>query len=241
MDLTMLRQICRRGRLTGFIQDCISNQSPFSAALMVMFPNVMTPQSEMSTVSSHSEAQHNSRGQKLPSVEYNLILDYIHALRPNCLARHYKDLPHPEDAVILPPVAVPVTHITHKGRSYSTFSMHSGNSSISYHQADGTVDAGFITSMWKQILYGESHLFIIVSPHSQLSADDASQSPYTSRPGFLGTLVYSQPPLSQKQKQVLIQQTQIKAHMANYTRPPGTFGIKAETMILMDSLHRNRE
>jgi hypothetical protein len=95
--------------------------------------------------------------------------------------------------------------------------------------------------MWGQVLDGQSHLFIIVSPHSELSVKDAVQSPYISRPGFLGTIVYSQPTPSQKRQPVLIRQTQIKAHIAYYVRPPGTFGIKAEVMILIDSLHRNRE
>lgn len=242
----MLRQICRNGRLSGFVQDCISAQSPLSAALMVMFPNTVNPQPQMSpTLSPHLEAQHNSKGQQLSSTEYNLILAHMNTLRANCPTRHYQDVPHPENAFVLPPIAVPVKHITHKGRGYSTFAMHSGNSSISYHRNNtlnsSHIDTGFITSMWAQILNGESHLFILVSPHSPLSNDDATKSPYTSRPGFLSTLVYSQPPGSQKRQQVLIQQSQIKAHVACYTRPPGTFGIRSGVMILIDSLHRNRK
>lgn len=92
-----------------------------------------------------------------------------------------------------------------------------------------------------QVLAGQTHIFIIVSPHSELAPPDTARSPCPSRPGFLSTVVYSQPTPNQKRLQVVIQQAQIKAHIAYYVRPPGTFGIKAEIMIMVDSLHRNRE
>jgi hypothetical protein len=152
--------------------------------------------------------------------------------------RHHNDLPHPQ---VLSPVAISIQHITHKGHEYSTFSTHSGGSSISFHCKDGTVDAGFIISMWTQVLLGVSCLFVIVAPHAALTPSDKLRSPYTSRPGFMGTVVYSQPNPTQEQQHVLIEQQQIRGHIAYYDRPPGTFGIKSGVRVLVDSLHRNRE
>ena len=39
MDFTMLRQICRRGRLVGFINDYINTDGPLGTALKVLFPD----------------------------------------------------------------------------------------------------------------------------------------------------------------------------------------------------------
>ena len=93
--------------------------------------------------------------------------------------------------------------------------------------------------MWSQVLQGEKRTFIVVTPHTQLSAPDATHSPYPSWSGFLGTVVYSQPVPARPQ--VVIQPSQIRSHVAYYNRPPGTFGIKVGVFILIDSLHRNRK
>lgn len=95
--------------------------------------------------------------------------------------------------------------------------------------------------MWTQVLRAKSYLFIIVVPHAPLTANDTARSPYVSRPGFMGTVVYSQPTPMQERQHVLIEQVQIRGHVAYYDRPPGTFGIKAGVRVLIDSLHRDQE
>jgi hypothetical protein len=239
MDFTMLRQICRRGRLTGFIQDYVNTDGPFGAALKILFPGAIVASTEKAAT--NHEAEHNSRGVALSAELYGTVLKHVNTLWPNSPFRHRNDLPHPPNAHVLPPVAVPVKHITHNGRNYSIFSMHPGGSSVSYRCQDGTIDVGFIMSMWTQVLMGVSHLYIVVSPHAHLTANDAARSPYVSRPGFMGTVVYSKPTPTQERKHVLIEQKQIRGHVAYYERPPGTFGIKSGIRILVDSLHRNRE
>jgi hypothetical protein len=57
----------------------------------------------------------------------------------------------------------------------------------------------------------------------------------------MGTVVYSQPTPIQEWQHVLIEQMQIRGHVAYYDHPPGTFGIKAGVRILVDSLRRNQE
>ena len=170
--------------------------------------SVIAPK-ESPNFTSNEESQHNSKGQKLSPELYNSILAHINALWPNTSFRHHNDLPHPLDARVLPPVAIPIQHITHKGRKYLTFSMHPGGSSISFHCNNGTVDVGFIISMWTQVLLGVPCLHIIVAPHAALTPSDKLHSPYTSRPGFMGTLVYSHPSPAQEQQHVLIEQRQI--------------------------------
>jgi hypothetical protein len=241
MDFTMLRQICRRGRLTASIQSSIASGNPSSKTLRILVSqHTQTDvEAEPLTMSTVAETQYNGQGTNLPSQMYDLILRHINMLHPLSSFRHFKNLPHPIDANVLPKMAVPLHHIKYKERNYSTFSIHSGNSSISYRSKNGSVDAGFITAIWSQVLMGKLHSFIVVSPHKPLSADDEQRNPYQSKLGFCATLVYSQQPESHDK--VVVEQEQIIGHVAYYIRPQGTFGIKEETMVLIDSLHRNRE
>ena len=181
-------------------------------------------------------AQHNSKGVLLALEIYNAILNLVNSESP--VFQHHHNFPHPPDSLVLPPFAIPIWKIEQGGRGYTAFSSHPGNSSISYCCTNGDVDMGFIISMWSQVLQGMNRIFVVVEPHRLLSAYDAVYSPYSSRTGFLGTVAYSQP--TQARSWVLIQQNQIRSHIAYYNRPPGTFGIKVGVRILIDSLHHNR-
>ena len=234
----MLRQICRRGRLSGITHDYIHSNTLFGEALKILFPDATADPLAPTQYSSMETAQYNRKGVTLASEIYNEILKLVNLESPTLVFRHHHDLPHPPDALVLPPLAISIPKIEHNGWGYTAFSSHSGNSSISYRGTNGDIDTGFITSIWSQVLQGTKRIFIVVSPHTPLSARDAVRSPYSSQTGFLGTVVYSQP--TQARSQVLIQQHQIRGHVAYYNRPPGTFGIKAGVCILIDSLHRNR-
>ena len=213
----MLRQICRHGRLSGFIQQYMNTDSIFSIVLKTLSLDSVLASTESQDFTSNEESPHNSKGEKISPELYNSILAHINVLWPNTSFQHHNDLHHPLDAQVLPPVAVPIQHITHKGHKYSTFSTHSGGSSISFHCKNGEVDVGFIISMWTQVLLGVSYLYIIVAPHTALTPSDKLCSPYTSQPGFMGTLVYSHPNPTQKQQQVLIEQRQYEVMLHTMT------------------------
>ena len=74
----------------------------------------------------------------------------------------------------------------------------------------------FIMSMWSQVLQGEKRTFIVLTPHTPLSAPNATHSPYLSQTGFLETVVYSQP----ARQQDIIQLSQIHGHVTYYNQPP---------------------
>ena len=220
------------------MQGCIALGNPLSKALHVLVPQADS-ETTPSTMSPFDEAQHNGGGKTLPLDVYDSILTYLNMLLPSSPIWHFKDLPHPMDTFVLPPMAVPLHHLQHKGRSYSTFTMHPGNSSISYRTRSGGAHMGFIVSMWAQVVMGKSHIFVIVSPHRLLSAGDEKMSPYQSRPGFLSSVVYSQQ--SDPHQAIVMEKQQIIAHVAYYSHPPGTFGIGAETLVLINSLHCNQD
>jgi hypothetical protein len=238
MDFTMLRQICRNGRLSGITHDYIQSNTLFGEALKILFPDAVADPVAPIQYGNTEMARHNSKGVTLAPEIYNEILKLVNSESPALVFRHHQNLPHPPDALVLPPLAISIQKIEHNGQGYTTFSSHPGNSSISYRCTNGDIDMGFITSIWSQVLQGTKRIFIVVAPHTFLSAHDAVRSPYSSRTGFLGTLVYSQP--TQARSQVLIEQNQIQGHIAFYNRPPGTFGINVGVRVLINSLHRNR-
>lgn len=83
-------------------QDCLNTQSPLTRALEVMFPDTARSRLESTGISPLLEAQHNSKGQKIPSAIYDLIRLHINSKHLATPFRHHKDLPHPFDALVLP-------------------------------------------------------------------------------------------------------------------------------------------
>jgi hypothetical protein len=122
----MLCQICRRGHLMAFINDCTSSDSYLTQALHIL--GHRAPE----------QTQANGKGQLIPLDVYNLLFEFVTFSFPTTTFQHFKNLPHPIDSYVLPPFAIPVHHITYKGRNFSTFKMHPGNSSISFHACNGT-------------------------------------------------------------------------------------------------------
>jgi hypothetical protein len=131
MNFTMLRQICQRGHLTGFTQDYVNTDGPFGAALKILFPGAIVP-TKKPTIAPNHEVEHNSRGVALSAELYRTVLKHVNTLWPNSRFWHHNDLPHPLNAHVLLPVAVPKKHITHNGCSYSVFSIHPDGSSVSF-------------------------------------------------------------------------------------------------------------
>jgi hypothetical protein len=241
----MLRQICRRGRLLAFMKDSanslLSDSEGLLSKALQMFNILPRSLNTLNTEvqSLFEQATENSQGESLSLEHYNQILEYFNQQYPTTPVRHYSHFPHPIDAEILPRLASPIQHITHNGRPYSTFTIHPGNSSISFQSQNAAVEVGFIRSIWSQVLQGKQHIFIIVAPHLRLSVHDESKNPYIKKGGFSAGLVYSQSP--QECYDVVIEVNQILAHVPYYKRPAGTFGIGKETMVIINSLNRNQK
>jgi len=234
----MLQQICHRGQLLGYLK---SNGSPYyileasKAALTVLCSRPTSPNCDAVPIT-------KKKHQCLPSNVYDLLLDYIRTQHPHF--RYYKDLPHPLDAHVFSPWILEKNHIIYKTWSLSTFSEHSGNSSIGYYSNVGTIEYGLICSIWVQSLGDrntDQHTFLLISPHEQLSNTDRSLSPYSGFPGFQCVVVYMCPPsVVRATNMIIIRLEEVISQVASYDRAPGTFGIKHAITILIDSLHCNR-
>ena len=176
--------------------------------------------------------------QCLLSNVYDLLLNYIHTQHPHF--QHYKDLFHSLDTHVLLPWILEKNHIIYKTQSLSTFSKHSGNSSIGYYSNVETIEYSLICSIWVQSLDDrdtDQHTFLLISPHKQLSNTDRSLSPYSDFSSFQCVVVYMHPPpVVRATNMIIIRLEKVISQVTSYDQAPGTFGIKRAITILVDSV-----
>ncbi|KAF6741488.1 hypothetical protein DFP72DRAFT_862125 [Ephemerocybe angulata] len=237
LDLTMLRNICRRGRLQAIFKEkpLLGVNELFSSAMDLFRTASGTGATseglEVHLQSTEAEtALFNGSGTPLPEHIYNKLLSYLATKEPESIYRHRSAVPHPAGANVLTNYAQHQSHFIWKTRPYSIYSKHIGNSSISYVGDDGEVNAGFIQSIFTQVLQRATRTFFVVHPHLPLSPADNALNPYSRYPGMLAAVVYDtyQP----EQAQIIIESDRIIGHVAFRRRPSGTFGIDHPTLIL---------
>ena len=228
----MLRQMCRRGRLMARLRD---------SSMQLIISDPIKTLSDIILEKLTLKEDPGGAGLKIvPADVYNAILAYLNVQTPTSLLRHAQAIPHPDNASVLPRAAMPIRHIKHKGRDYSTFDMHSGNSSVHFRMESINTDSGHIEAMWRYTISGILRTFIVLSTHQDdLSPQDEEKNPYASFAGFLSKIVYTR--RTDNLSLVILEQDRIIGHVAYYIRPAGTFGIGRSTTVLVNSLHRNRE
>lgn len=244
----MLRNICRRGRLQALFQEggpCSGITSLFSSALEIFRAISGTHLSQgPNTNTSHvqtDDAKFNGDGSQLSENTYMVILAYLQDLDPGANYVHRGAVPHRLDANVLTDYAQAKTHITWNSRKYSTHAAHPGGSSISYLLDDGrSMGAAFIEQIVEQSLFGVKRTFLVMKVHVHLSPQHEFLNPYTPRPGLNSALVYDLPCSSNLRETVIIEPERIVGHVPFRRCTSGAFGIDSPTMILVNSLHRER-
>ncbi|KAF9033823.1 hypothetical protein BJ165DRAFT_1356824 [Panaeolus papilionaceus] len=246
MDLTMIRQLCRRGRLNAYVQrqqqeymdSNISHQRTNGeegvGAARVFHASLDTLAGGTSSVLPKPTADSHT----LPNNVYDFLLSYVNFQRDIPL-RRYDNFPHPTGAKVYPHWATPHTSITIHGRTYTIYSQHRSNASIHFsHPYYPQLQMGFINSIWSQQIEGARRTFLIVQLPVFLSQDDAIRSPYAFQGllGLMGVLVYSKA----AEDCIVVETEHVRGHVPFYIRPPGTFGIEEGTMVMLNSLHRYR-
>lgn len=190
----------------------------------------------------------------IPLDVYENILLYLNSELSSAAAadsgisqfRHAQNMPHPENAKVLPRSALPLHQFQHKGRGYSTVYMHPGNSSVFFNaKSESGADSGHIEAIWNYDLshvgVQESHRFVVLAVHQGLSPQDTERNPYRLRPGLLANVVYAYDSKNVNRSLMIVKQDDIVGHAAYYSRPSGTFGINRATTVIVNSLHRYRD
>lgn len=242
----MIRQLCRRGRLRASIQEQQQEYTDTRKASPkqndgeeITAANIFSTSLD-TLAGSVKQALHPSseKSHILPPDVYDLLLSYVNS-QLQIPFRRYDDFPHPLDAKIYSHWATPHSSITIHGRTYAIYSKHRGNASISFaHPHYPGSQMGFINSIWSQQIEGACRTFLFIQQPIFLSNSDAISSPYASQAlvGLMGILVYDRA----SENCIVIEAEHVQGHVPFYRRPPGTFGIREGTMVMLNSLHRYR-
>lgn len=238
LDLTMLRQACRRGRLEAFLHENNTGNDLDMELAMELQKAKGSKQNDKSQILSDVEVA-NALGQalKLSDFDYTLLLEYLHSVgqpwRP-----HY-DIPHPDNALILPQLALKPTEIMFNSYTFSCQGSHLGNSAIQFYipgHIDRLKQTGFIKSIWKIPLQYLMRTFLLVESHKLLTPEEEQLTPYPSLTHLSSRVV----DLASSKQLYIIELHHIITHLTVYKRPTGLYGIPHETMVICWSLNRGR-
>ncbi|EJD34272.1 hypothetical protein AURDEDRAFT_131254 [Auricularia subglabra TFB-10046 SS5] len=183
MDLTMLRQICRRGRLEALIRDAVRKSTVLQKFCAVLFPDALPE----AVLSSAETATISSQNKELSPAHYQLILDYVN--KSQAIWRHRDAFPHPPLAKVLPARARELRSITVAARTYAVKGSHLANSSILFTIPNTRARrTGFITSIWTLPMDGKLRTFMLVQPQEDLTAEEYRLTPYACIAGQVAPL-----------------------------------------------------
>jgi hypothetical protein len=172
----------------------------------------------------------------LLEVDYNSLLDYLH--QTGRLYRAFSDLPHPPNAIILPPQAQHLLQVHRDECTFSCEKSHEGNSAIKfYNPLTQAHDTGFIQNIWRLPLEGIMHTFIRVRSHQSLSTQEERQAPFIHHPGFMVHIVDALP----SNNLSIIEPVHIITHVTTVQRPAGTYGIGRKVLVVCWAPNRGRQ
>lgn len=219
MDLTMLRQACRRSRMAAALSD-VTGHSNGTGALHDLLNDGDQRRKALPDTS-----------QWMPDSTYGLLLHYLNANGQN----QYDDARgsvHPArlGTMLLTQDAVPLAKLSHRDRDFSIYSQHEGNSHILFRSADGSTRSGTITEIWCKAVppmpTNDIRTFVRIAAHLPLLPDDAAKDPFQHFPGFKRHMFYA----VGSEYDVLIDKEDIIYTATLDFFAPGEFGIDAATM-----------
>jgi hypothetical protein len=203
MDLTMLRQMSCRGRVDAMLEDALGQPadtpviSTGATAVGVIatrnLAQILRPQKASAqgapiplTFSNAAAALKNAP--ELHRVDYNALLHYLQ--RSGRPYRAFDDFPHPKNALILPPRAETPLQLLRGECTFSCRRSHQGNSAISfYNPSTETHATGFIETIWWVPLEGSLQPFVVVRPHTLLSAIEEAKAAFQNYQGFMSRII----------------------------------------------------
>ncbi|KAJ6497971.1 hypothetical protein C8R47DRAFT_972276, partial [Mycena vitilis] len=243
MDLTMLRQTARRGRLEAMLTDSHFQQDISSDDLVGQLARILQPDASylnkaLKPLSGLEAAQILASGKDTSVYGYTMILNYLHSVgQPRW--RSITDLPHFAEDLVLPPTSIQPTEIELDGKTYSCKRSHEGGSGIQFKNPVNTAEllTGYIEQIWQIPLEGRMQTFILVRKHTIIPQWVTAQSPFRTRPDFQTTIVDTAP----SDHVCIIEPTHILTHLTIYRRPKGTYGImNREILVVCWALNRGR-
>jgi len=240
MELTILRQTARRGRLDARLHDNHTGNTATSRLASILEPdNGRYPvpphiMSDLEIANAHATAT------RLDQRHYGSLLEYINSMGMEyCSA--YENIPQVQGTLILPPLAHHLRQVNLDSRTYSIKESHVGNSHIQFYipgAVGGTIDTGYIEAIWELPLERARQIFLLVRRHQPLSSVQLRKTPYAYHPcSNLQTKIVK---VEDSNDIYIIEQRHIICHLAVYKNLPRTFGLTIETMTICWGLNRRR-
>ncbi|KAJ7243315.1 hypothetical protein C8J57DRAFT_1191865 [Mycena rebaudengoi] len=236
IELTMLRQMCRRSLLEGVLNDDIQRADEASGP-MGKLAHILQPKdpfiwkAPLKLLSGSEEAKTLLSATELSKTEYAMLLKYMCTTGQTW--HSWIKFPHPVGALILPPKAMQPSQFKMDGHTFSCKKSHQGNSGIQF-TVPGTIQhsTGFIKTIWQMPLQGHLKTFLLVETHKPVR----NLVPFSTLPHFAVAVFEATP----SKTFVLIEPRHILTHLTVYERPYGTYGIKQDILVVCWSLNRGR-
>ncbi|KAF8164936.1 hypothetical protein B0H34DRAFT_647608, partial [Crassisporium funariophilum] len=241
MELTMLRQTARHGRLQAFLHDkSIESTAVHQLAEILEPDNGDSSSRPTHTMSDVEIANAHTSATALDQRHYNLLLQYLNATGVEYHSV-YDAVPHLLGTLLLPPAAHQSRQFKFDSRTYSVKESHEGNSHIQFYIPGGAGDAvetGFVEVIWELPLEGIWQTFLLVRRHKPLSPAQLRKTPYAYEPcSGLQTKVVS---AEEGNDIFIIEPRHIICHLTVYKNPPRMYGLTRETLTICWGLNRRR-
>lgn len=238
----MLQQMARLCRFLNFLHHTASSNPEMDTFANILEPENFTKVPTIEPIEDFQQAIYLTKGTDLDTTQYDMILQYLNLTgHHGQYHSHLAYPPHPEHALILPPVAKQLSQFHEKsGRTYSRNSSHKGNSFIQFYdrQMPGH-RTGVINCIFEIPLQGFLQKFIFVSPHRELDQAELAGTPYdsTTYPRFMSKIVEVEP----LEEIVVIEPQHIIAHLTTYETQGDTYGIRRKVLLVCWALNRGRK
>lgn len=232
LDFTMLLQMSRRGKLEVALCDD-TDLRPLGQILEPPIVNVDAPTQRMSSI----EETKYLKGSSIPQQkDYNLLLLYLNKAG---VIYHsaYTSRIEPDMTYLRP--SMQTHNEVHIGdRTYSTRSLHVGNSAIQFFEpVTALKNTGFIERILSTPLKLKVRTFFVVQCHRRLDPDQEQKAPFHRFNKKFNTRIYDS---AESNQFVIVEAQHIVSHLSTFRRPAGTYGIPRETLVVCWSLNRNR-
>ena len=240
MELTMLRQTARCGRLDARLHDNRTGDTAISQLASILEPDDGHSPVSARIMTDLEIANANATATRLDHRHYISLLEYLNSMGMEYCSV-YENIPRVRGTLILPPVAHHLRQVNLDNRTYSIKESHVGNSHIQFYvpgAVGGTVDTGYIEGIWELPLKGASQIFLLVRRHQPLSPAQLRKTPYAYQPCLnLQTKIVK---VEDSNNIYIIEQRHIICHLAVYKNLPRTFGLTIDTMTICWGLNRRR-
>lgn len=239
MELTILRQAARRGRLEALLHENSLRNNTSSELASILKPD--NDSSKPTHVMSNVEiAEAHAHAKRLDPEHYAMLLKYLNAIGHDYHSA-YSVTPYAHGTLILPPSAQQARQFKFESHTYSLNNSHYGNSHIQFYipGASGDIsDTGFIEAIWELPLEGIWRTFILVRQHRVLTPAQLRKTPYAHEP--CSNLQTKMVNVGSSNHVFIIEPQHIICHLTTYKNPPGTYGLTRETMTICWGLNRRR-